>query len=306
MTAIVVAGDILVDVLVRIDAPLALESDTPARTTLSGGGSAANVAAWLAATGQDVTFVGGVGDDVLGRGQEVDLRALGVRTRMRIDANQPTGTCVVIVTADGRRTMFPDPGAGDLEPDDLPADAFRPGAHLHLSGYSLLRERSREAGLLALEMARAAGMTISVDASSAAPLAAAGPAAFLRWIAGADLLFAYLAEATVLTGQRDPVAAARRLSASVGRAVVLKLGSAGALRVDRTGAVDRVPAEASEVVDTTGAGDAFDAGFLAARLSGSSPAEALAAGVRLAARAVSKVGARPSGGRPRGGSVSAS
>ena len=114
MTAIVVAGDILVDVLVRIDAPLALESDTPARTTLSGGGSAANVAAWLAATGQDVTFVGGVGDDVLGRGQEADLRALGVRTRMRIDASQPTGTCVVIVTADGRRTMFPDPGAGDL------------------------------------------------------------------------------------------------------------------------------------------------------------------------------------------------
>jgi sugar/nucleoside kinase (ribokinase family) len=92
----------------------------------------------------------------------------------------------------------------------------------------------------------------------------------------------------------------------VGRAVVLKLGSAGALRVDRTGAVDRVPAEASEVVDTTGAGDAFDAGFLAARLSGSSPVEAMTAGVRLAARAVSKVGARPSGGRPRGGSASAS
>jgi sugar/nucleoside kinase (ribokinase family) len=306
MTAIVVAGDILVDVLVRIDAPLALESDTPARTTLSGGGSAANVAAWLAATGQDVTFVGGVGDDVLGRGQEADLRALGVRTRMRIDASRPTGTCVVIVTADGRRTMFPDPGAGDLEPDDLPADAFRPGAHLHLSGYSLLRERSREAGLLALEMARAAGMTISVDASSAAPLAAAGPAAFLRWIAGADLLFANQAEATVLTGQHDPVAAGRRLSASVGRAVVLKLGAAGALRVDRTGTVERVPAEVTEIVDTTGAGDAFDAGFLAARLSGSSPIEALAAGGRLAARAVSKVGARPSGGRPRGGSASAS
>ena len=197
--------------------------------------------------------------------------------------------------------MFPDPGAGDLEPDDVPADAFRPGAHLHLSGYSLLRERSREAGLLALEMARAAGMTISVDASSAAPLAAAGPAAFLRWIAGVDLLFANEAEARVLTGQRDPVAAGRRLSASVGRAVVLKLGPDGALRVDRAGAVTRVPAEVADVVDTTGAGDAFDAGFLAARLSGSSPVEALAAGIRLAARAVLE-GGRPAAGtaRPRG------
>ena len=112
MTAIVVAGDILVDVLVRIDAPLALESDTPARTTLTGGGSAANVAAWLAATGQDVTFVGGVGDDVLGRGQEAELRALGVRTRLRIDPGRPTGH----VRRDRHRGWPPDdvprPGGG--------------------------------------------------------------------------------------------------------------------------------------------------------------------------------------------------
>jgi sugar/nucleoside kinase (ribokinase family) len=303
MTAIVVAGDILVDVLVRIDVPLALESDTPARTGLRGGGSAANVAAWLAATGQDVTFVGGVGDDVLGRGQEAELRALGIRTRVRIDPGRPTGTCVVIVTADGRRTMLPDPGAGDLDPEDLPPDVFHPGAHLHLAGYTLIRERSREAGLLALEMARAAGMSISVDASSAAPLAAAGPKAFLGWVDGVDLLFANQDEARVLTGLRDPAAAARRLAASVGRAAVLKLGPGGALRADRTGAIDRVPAEVGEIVDTTGAGDAFDAGFLAARLSGASPVEALAAGIHLAARAVSQVGARPSSGRPPGGAT---
>ena len=293
MTSVVVAGDILVDIIVRIDAPLAPGADSPARTVLRGGGSAANVAAWLAASGGDVTLVGGIGDDELGRGQEAELRALGIRTRLRTDPVRPTGTCVVIVTADGRRAMFADPGAGDLDPEDLPPDAFGPRAHFHLSGYVLVRERSREAGLLALEMARAADMSVSVDASSAARLAAVGPRAFLRWIEGVDLLFANQEAARVLTGLRDPVAGARRLTASTVRAAVLRLGPAGALRASRSGSIERVPAEAAEVVDPTGAGDAFDAGFLAARLSGASPVDALTAGVHLAARAVSRVGARP-------------
>jgi sugar/nucleoside kinase (ribokinase family) len=131
-----------------------------------------------------------------------------------------------------------------------------------------------------------------VDAASAGPLAAAGSAAH-DWLRGIDLLFANLDEARVLVGDpaADPVDAARSLT-GLARSVVVKLGAAGAIRVDgdRLVRVDAVPVE---VVDPTGAGDAFAAGLLAAELTGADPVTALRAGAALGARAVSQLGARP-------------
>jgi ribokinase len=297
--SVVVVGDLMVDVVAALPGPLAHGSDTPAPIEHHHGGSGANVAAWLAAAGARVAFVGRAGADALGTEALAALRDAGVELHVERDPRRPTGTCIVLVHPGGERTMIPDAGANDgLEPADLP-----PGAHLHLSGYTLLREGSRAAARAALALARERGMTVSVDPSSAAPLAATGPRRFLEWIAGADLLLPNAEEARVLTGEEDAERAARLLAARggpgapgpprpSGREVVVTLGAEGALWTDGSEVV-RVSAEPGRVVDTTGAGDAFAAGLLAARLSGAGAGEALAAGCRLAARAVGRAGARP-------------
>src|SRR5687767_11175510 len=194
----------MVDVVAALPGPLAHGSDTPARISHSQGGSGANVAAWLAVTGADAAFAGRVGADPLGDAAVAALA--GVALAVERDPERPTGTCIVLVHPGGERTMIPDAGANDgLELRDLPA-----GEHLHLTGYALLRDGSRPAALRALVLARERGTTVSVDPSSAAPLAAAP--AFLDWIGGIGLLLPNADEARVLTGEADPERAARALA----------------------------------------------------------------------------------------------
>ncbi len=290
---VVVVGDVMVDVLAAMSGPLARGSDTPSAVTTAGGGSAANVAVWLAAQGVPTSYVGRVGDDALGRESVAALTDRGVTAWVSTEADLTTGTCIVLVEPGGERSMLPDAGANaTLTAADLPQRAFRPGGHLHLSGYTLLNPGSRDAGLAALSMAAAADMTVSVDPSSAAPLTELGAARFLSMTRGVDLLLANRDEAAVLAGTSDPHLAAQQLGDTY-REVVVKLGADGAMwQQGFIGA--SAPAERGvDVVDTTGAGDAFAAGFLASWLLHPEPETALAAGCRLAARAVSKVGARP-------------
>ena len=289
----VVIGDLMVDVLAVMSRPLARGSDTPSGISTQGGGSAANVAAWLARQQVQATYVGRVGDDALGREALELLGRHGVDVRATVTPDRTTGTCIVLIEPGGERSMLPDSGANaTLSPDDLPLDLFRPGTHLHLSGYTLLSDGPREAGLTALARAREAGMTVSIDPSSAALLQTAGPDRFLEWTRGVDLLMPNEDEARVLTGVSDPREAAAALSTSY-REVVVKLGRHGALWhggfISASAPAERV----AEVVDTTGAGDAFAAGFLASWLLHPEPESALAAGNRLAASAVTQVGARP-------------
>jgi sugar/nucleoside kinase (ribokinase family) len=291
---VLVVGDLMADVVAAMSAPLARDSDTPSRVTTHGGGSAANVAAWLGSEGVQTTFVGCVGDDALGRAGLANLAGTGVDvSRVAVDPTRSTGTCVVLVEPSGERSMLPDPGANDaLLPTDLPRQLFRPRRHLHLSGYTLLREGSRAAGLAALSRALGARMTVSVDPSSAALLEAVGADEFLSWTDGVRVLLPNADEAAVLAGRPDPKAAAEELSSSYDE-VVVTLGREGALW--RRGFITATaPAERSAgVVDTTGAGDAFAAGFLASWLLHPEPETALAAGNRLAARAIERVGGRP-------------
>jgi sugar/nucleoside kinase (ribokinase family) len=292
---VVVVGDVMVDVLAVMSGPLARGSDTASVVTTAGGGSAANVAAWLAGQGVPTTYVGRVGDDALGRESMSALAGRGVSTWVGTDAERSTGTCVVLIEPGGERSMLPDTGANAaLTPEDLPEREFRPGAHLHLSGYTLLHPGSREAARAALATARERGMTVSVDPSSAALLEEVGAARFLGWTAGVDLLLANTDEAAVLSGERNPTSAASQLGDTY-REVVVKVGPDGALW--QQGFITAsAPAERGvEVVDTTGAGDAFAAGFLASWLLHPEPEVALAAGNRLAAHAVGTVGARPRG-----------
>lgn len=290
---IVVVGDVVTDVLAVLSEPLSAGSDTRAGIGMTGGGQAANTAAWLAAEGAAVTLVAAVGDDAAGTARLAELDAAGVHLAVR-RCTDPTGT-VIVLAHQSDRTMVADRAANlQLSAGDVDAalDQAPDARHLHLSGYTLLDAESRAAGRHALAAARARGLTTSVDASSAQPLRRAGATSFLDWIAEVDLLLANDDEATVLAGGRDPGEQARALTATAHH-VVVKRGAAGALWAERRGRLHSEPAHPVQRVDPTGAGDAFAAGLLAEWLSGAGAAAALRRATALGARAVETVGARP-------------
>jgi ribokinase len=289
-------GDLMVDVVARLFGPLAEGSDSPAVISYVGGGSAANTAAWLSRVGAASVFVGALGDDAAGQSQLESLHRLGVDVRFRVDRTRPTGTCLVLVAPTGERTMVPDPGANlSLMEHDVPTEEFAAGDHLHVSGYALLRD-SRDAALHALAVAGAAGLTVSVGAASAAPLSVLGAESFLRLLPASALLFANEKEAAVLAGASDgdPALELATALAAGGREVVVTAGSGDAAWADGSQSVARAaePLDGPEL-DTTGAGDAFAAGFLAARARGAAPAVCLRDGHALAAAACRTTGGRP-------------
>jgi sugar/nucleoside kinase (ribokinase family) len=294
---IVVLGDVMTDIVVRLRGPIATGSDTPAAISLHGGGSGANHAAWLATIDPslDIHFIGCVGDDVLGAAHRATFAGARVAAHLAVDPLRPTGTLISLVDSSGERSMLPDRGANDdLSAADIPDEVFRPGAWLHVSGYTLLAEETRPVALEAMRLAREHEMSVSVDPASEALLRAAGRQHFIEWTRGADLCFPNLDEGRLLSGEDDPERVASALTAWYG-GVALKLGARGALWGRRDETLLRQSCAPTTVVDTTGAGDAFCAGFLAQWLAGAPPGEALSAAVALSARAVAQVGARPPG-----------
>lgn len=297
---IIAVGDIVTDVLAVLSGPLVTGSDTPAGIRLTGGGQAANTAAWLASRGSPVTLVAVVGDDEPGRARLAELTALGVDCAARRCADAPTGT-VIVLAREGERTMISERGANlRLTPADV--DAALTGApdarHLHLSAYTLLDPGSRDAGRHALAAARERGLTTSVDAASAEPLRRLGPAVFLDWVREADLLLANADEAEVLAGAGGAGGARVQAEALTGvvRHVIVKRGGDGAIWATRGGTTVEAGARRVPVRDATGAGDAFAAGLLSAWTAGAGAEMALARGGEFGAVAVSMVGARPVGG----------
>ncbi len=289
---VVIVGDLIYDLLARIEGPVAFGTDTFAPIRAVAGGSGANAAAWLASLGVETHFVGRIGDDVLGEALAAELAEAGVTPHLARDGSLGTGKVFVLVDGAGERTMITDRGAGEhLGPADLPRHLFD-GGHLHLSGYTFSGGSRRETALQALRLAREAGMTVSVDPSSVPLLGEIGPARFLGWTRGADLCFPNLEEGTLLGGDGDPRQVAESMLDNYS-AVVLKLGPEGALYADADGDRARLAAQATRAIDTTGAGDALCAGFLAAWLSDAGAEEALRRGIGVAARAVERLGARP-------------
>jgi sugar/nucleoside kinase (ribokinase family) len=265
---LVCLGDLLLDVIVRLEQPLAagLRADASAVTHTGPGGQAANVAAWAASLGAGARFVGKRGDDDAGRLVSSGLAARGVEVLGPVVPGR-NGVVVSLVSPDGDRTMASDRGvAPELAADELDPAWFAGCDHLHLSGYSLLRSPIDGAALRAASLAP----RVSVDLSSWSVIEAYGTARFRA-------LLEELRPAVVFANEDEE----RLLGGPIAGATwVLKRGAAGIV----VGGVAYPAASADAVVDTTGAGDAFAAGHLV----GGWPL-----GLEAAARCCRQMGAMP-------------
>jgi len=271
-------GDVMLDVIVRLEQPLAHGDDVRAQTTAVAGGQAANVAAWAASLGAAARCIAKRGDDAAGELVARELAARGIELLGPIAAGA-TGVVVSIVE-NGERSMASDRGvAPTLTPDELDHEWLDACDVLHLSGYALLREPIVDTALLAARVARERGARISVDVAAWTEVRAFGPVRFRELLdtLAPDVLFATEAEWEMLGGAY--------LTAPTG---VIKRGARGCIVVTADARLDLAPLE-TEVVDTTGAGDAFAAGFLL----GGSLEDAARRGLECAARCVARVGSFP-------------
>lgn len=317
---LLVVGDVITDIVARHRRPPVPGTDTTAAIRTVPGGAGANVACWAASWGcRDVRFLGRVGADSVAWHEEALTRA-GVRPRLVVDSEAPTGTVICLVDggaeAGAERTFLTDSGASlRLAEADWSPGLLDGVGWLHLSGYLFFAEPSRAAAEAAMTAARARGVPVSVDPASAGFLTELGVDRFLAAVDGVDVLLPSEGEVGLLAGAGAGVNAGAGVGAGAGMGaggsaeaaaklsrrfpvVVVKRGAAGAL-VARDGEVRaEVPALPAVARDSTGAGDAFTGAFLASRLGGAGLGEALAEGCRAGAMAVELVGGRPTHSPP--------
>ena len=276
---ICVLGDAHLDVVVRMSGPLSEETDTPATTYFGAGGQAANVAAWVTALGGHSRLIAARGTDLGAELVSAELRRRGVEL---VGPVVPGNTGVVVSLSDGgrQRSMLTDRGvgtalaAGEASPDWLDGCEW-----LHVSGYALAHEPMRTAAVALAQAARRREMRLAFDLSSTAMIESYGVPGFRELIRsiGPDLVFGNEAEFALLGGLADDEDASHG-PLSHGELIV-KLGADGVRIAGR-----HFPAVPTVPVDSTGAGDAFAAGYL---LGG------VELGLAAAARAVAKMGAMP-------------
>ena len=278
------------DLVVCPEGPLRPGTDQRASITTRPGGGGANLAAWLAATGVTVRLLACVGHDDLDA-ESFRLRAVGVEPALVGSRERPTGQLIALVGPDRDRSFLTDRGANDVL-DHWPAGLMDGVGWLHVSGYSLVGDRTRATVLGVLAKSRAASLPVSFDPGSAGFLAELGAEAVLGWLGDAALCCLSADEAATLTGC-DAIEAQLDALATRFPLVIVKDGPRGVRAGSAEGRRWSVPAPSVVVRDTIGAGDAFMAGVLAARLAGDTVDAALVRGTVLAARAVAQVGGAP-------------
>ena len=259
------------------------------------GGSAANTIAGMAALGRTCGFIGQVAEDQLGEVFTHDIRALDVRFETPARPGQPaTARCLILVTPDGQRTMNTFLGASQFLPASaIDEDLIANSAILYLEGYLWDPEEPRAAMRRAIDIARANGRKVAFTLSDAFCMARHGDD-FRKLIDDGliDILFANDGEVHALMNTADVASAVTALSAKV-ETLVVTHGANGA-EAHSGGAHARVAAEPiAQVVDTTGAGDLFAAGFLSGQAEGKSLHDSLVMGAVCAAEVISHYGPRP-------------
>jgi len=259
------------------------------------GGSAANSMAGAAAMGLQAAFIGQVADDQLGAIFAHDMLSLGVRFETpALSSPPPTGRCLILVTPDAQRTMNTCPGAShELTPAALDSELIRSANITFLEGYLWGPERPRAAMLEAAQIAHGAGRTVAFTLSESLCIGdrREGVLGMLR-AKTADILFGNDHEIRHLTGCEELPDCIAALSDDVGTIVITR-GAEGSLAFENGETVEINAAPVERVIDTTGAGDLFAAGFLAGRCRGRDLGASLAVGATAAAEVISHFGARP-------------
>ncbi|MEI6220770.1 MAG: sugar kinase [Actinomycetes bacterium] len=291
MTKVLCIGDIMLDVTAVVGASIKQGVETRAQISTQGGGAAANVASWLAVSGTPAQVIARVGDDAAGQTVLTELDKYGVSHSETIVPGANTGVVIVLVDALGERTMFPDSGANSgLSLADLPS--LDEMTAVYLSGYPLVNPNSRQGALDILRAVKERGLPVIFDPSTVGVLLEVGLNQVREWLALVDVVILNEEEAHFLSGKNNPVEAAAELLKKT-PLVVIKRGGNGALAQARGSGVVQIPAVETEVRDTTGAGDAFAAGFILAWANDGDLIDALKSGAALAAKCVSTLGARP-------------
>ena len=259
------------------------------------GGSAANTLAGLAALGARCAFIGQVADDQLGEVFAHDIRAGGIAFDTPARAGDPpTARCLIFVTPDGQRTMNTFLGASQfLPPAVLDEAAIAAAKILYLEGYLWDPEEPRAAMRRAIAAAKGAGRKVAFTLSDAFVIERHG-ADFRAMIetGDVDILFANHVELAALTDHDDFEAGLAELAPKVPVLVVTR-GEHGAVAIQEGNRAEVAAEPIARVVDTTGAGDLFAAGFLHGHVSGRSLADCLTMGAIAAAEVISHYGARP-------------
>ncbi|HET9754928.1 MAG TPA: carbohydrate kinase family protein [Candidatus Limnocylindrales bacterium] len=290
---IVVLGDLVVDVVLKPERSLEHGTDVPGRVFFVQGGSAATAARWLGRLGARSSLIAAIGRDAAGRALVEAIRSDGVTPRVVRVAGARTGRIGVLVTPDSERSFVTDRWAAlQLQPGDLKPAWFAGADALHLPLYSLIDEPLSVAGRRGIELARGANAAVCVDLASIGPLLARGRRAARTLIeeVAPDILFATASEAEGLLGRY----AVEGLLDLAGIAVV-KRGSKGATVLAREGEARlrfEVATEPIAATDTTGAGDAFDAGFLVGWFTARASGRSLPAALQRAALAGHRAAAR--------------
>lgn len=315
-------GDLLEDVAVYPATSIREATDTPCEITRRRGGSAANAAVAAAATlgAGRVRFLGRVGGDPLGDRLLTELEAAGVKACVQRGGR--TGSVVVLVGDEGERTMLTDRGCS-LAFSGYEESWLRDVRMLHVPGYSLMEGSLAETAMAAISAVRAAGGEVSVDASSAGAISDVGVETFRRTLSEIepDVLICNRSEDDLLrrTGtrtnnsarsahhQQTPEGSPRRTGTRTDDSTAMAAMATTLVRVTKDGPRAAVlsrrgeedvlihPPETLRTLDTTGAGDAFAGGLLAARLLGASWDEAVRAGHRSASAHLKAIGAKHMG-----------